>query len=477
LGDFGGEFNKFRGLNPAPPPPSSFSPAPSSFSPAPSPLAPPLPPQTPPPLCSRLTLSAAPWTSLLVGSLLVAAHPLLRPPLGVALRAAARLAAGLLLSRAGPALFEALEAAIGSCWEATPAPDGGLRLLPHPDPPACRGAGHSWVGFSPAHQAFGLVYAGLGLAEEAAWIGRGLWGGGRGLEGEKGRGQREEGGRWAWPGGGWRGRWAWPRGGEWAGPKARSLRWAGLAGEEWEGPERRPIRWERPRSPRPMGWEGPPARPIRWERPRSPRPMGWEGAWPEWEGPRWEGEEPAGASWSGEEGAWPPPQRPRPFPFRREQGAWPGWEEAPPPPWAQAPPPRPHFGGDKPVFGGARPVLGGGKADFGVEKAEFGGERADSGREKGDFGVRTPDLGAGGVAPGVGGADLGHAQPGAALCILYLLNVGLLVLWHVLLVVTFTYRNTWARNAAGAALGWAAWGVTYRGWGQGAWSIGPGGRG
>ncbi|NXT99780.1 FITM1 protein, partial [Buphagus erythrorhynchus] len=75
-----------------------------------------------------------------------------------------------------------------------------------------------------------------------------------------------------------------------------------------------------------------------------------------------------------------------------------------------------------------------------------------------------------------GGGHLGEAPP-LALSVLYLLALALLLTWHLLLVVTLTYRNTWARNAAGAALGWAAWAVTYRGWYRRPWSPGPPGWG
>ncbi|XP_062454753.1 fat storage-inducing transmembrane protein 1-like, partial [Rhea pennata] len=60
--------------------------------------------------------------------------------------------------------------------------------------------------------------------------------------------------------------------------------------------------------------------------------------------------------------------------------------------------------------------------------------------------------------------DEGPRRPGTALCLLFLLNVGLLLLWHGLLAATLAYRHDWAGNAAGAALGWAAWALTYRLW-------------
>ncbi|XP_071885866.1 uncharacterized protein [Anas platyrhynchos] len=52
----------------------------------------------------------------------------------------------------------------------------------------------------------------------------------------------------------------------------------------------------------------------------------------------------------------------------------------------------------------------------------------------------------------------------APLCLLFLLNAGLLLLWQGALVATLAYRCHWAANAAGAALGWAAWALTYRLW-------------
>ncbi|NWY34864.1 FITM1 protein, partial [Pheucticus melanocephalus] len=76
-----------------------------------------------------------------------------------------------------------------------------------------------------------------------------------------------------------------------------------------------------------------------------------------------------------------------------------------------------------------------------------------------------------------GGHVVRAEAPPAALSVLYLLAVALLVTWHLLLLVTLTYRHTWARNAAGAALGWAAWALTYRGWYRWAWSPGPPGWG
>uniref|UniRef100_A0A8C3J8M3 Fat storage inducing transmembrane protein 1 n=1 Tax=Calidris pygmaea TaxID=425635 RepID=A0A8C3J8M3_9CHAR len=67
--------------------------------------------------------------------------------------------------------------------------------------------------------------------------------------------------------------------------------------------------------------------------------------------------------------------------------------------------------------------------------------------------------------------------PGTALSLLFLLNVGLVVLWQLLLAVTLAYRHDWPRNAAGAALGWAAWALTYRCWYRLPWSPGPPGLG
>ncbi|KAM9168455.1 uncharacterized protein V3H86_013747 [Mergus octosetaceus] len=52
----------------------------------------------------------------------------------------------------------------------------------------------------------------------------------------------------------------------------------------------------------------------------------------------------------------------------------------------------------------------------------------------------------------------------APLCLLFLLNAGLLLLWQGALVATLAYRCHWAANAAGAGLGWAAWALTYRLW-------------
>ncbi|KAM6288763.1 fat storage-inducing transmembrane protein 1-like [Aegotheles albertisi] len=71
----------------------------------------------------------------------------------------------------------------------------------------------------------------------------------------------------------------------------------------------------------------------------------------------------------------------------------------------------------------------------------------------------------------------GPGEPGTALSLLFLLNVGLVVLWQLLLAVTLAYRHDWPRNAAGAALGWAAWAITYRFWYRCPWSPGPPGLG
>ncbi|XP_066843520.1 mRNA decay activator protein ZFP36L3-like isoform X2 [Anser cygnoides] len=60
----------------------------------------------------------------------------------------------------------------------------------------------------------------------------------------------------------------------------------------------------------------------------------------------------------------------------------------------------------------------------------------------------------------------GEARPVATtpLCLLFLLNAGLLVLWQGALAAILAYRCHWAANAAGAGLGWAAWAFTYRLW-------------
>ncbi|NXV53920.1 FITM1 protein, partial [Uria aalge] len=71
----------------------------------------------------------------------------------------------------------------------------------------------------------------------------------------------------------------------------------------------------------------------------------------------------------------------------------------------------------------------------------------------------------------------GAGGPGVALSLLFLLNVALLLLWQLLLAVTLAYRHDWPRNAAGAALGWGAWAVTYRCWYRRPWSPGPPGLG
>ncbi|XP_030330913.1 fat storage-inducing transmembrane protein 1-like [Strigops habroptila] len=68
-------------------------------------------------------------------------------------------------------------------------------------------------------------------------------------------------------------------------------------------------------------------------------------------------------------------------------------------------------------------------------------------------------------------------RPGTALSLLFLLNVALILLWHFLLAVTLTYRHDWPRNAAGAAIGWASWAITYRCWYRYPWSPGPPGLG
>ncbi|XP_054667467.1 basic salivary proline-rich protein 1-like [Grus americana] len=71
----------------------------------------------------------------------------------------------------------------------------------------------------------------------------------------------------------------------------------------------------------------------------------------------------------------------------------------------------------------------------------------------------------------------GPRRPGIALCLLFLLNVALVVVWQVLLAVTLAYRHDWPRNAVGAALGWAAWVITYRFWYRYPCSPGPPGLG
>uniref|UniRef100_A0A672UNU1 Fat storage inducing transmembrane protein 1 n=1 Tax=Strigops habroptila TaxID=2489341 RepID=A0A672UNU1_STRHB len=80
-----------------------------------------------------------------------------------------------------------------------------------------------------------------------------------------------------------------------------------------------------------------------------------------------------------------------------------------------------------------------------------------------------------GLAEEVGA--LGPKRPGTALSLLFLLNVALIPLWHFLLAVTLTYRHDWPRNAAGAAIGWASWAITYRCWYRYPWSPGPPGLG
>ncbi|XP_057244973.1 fat storage-inducing transmembrane protein 1-like, partial [Malurus melanocephalus] len=123
---------------------------------------------------ARLTNSAPAWTWLLIGSLLVASHPWLRPPFGSALRALLRVGVAWALHRIGHALGHALEAALGQCWGSSPL---GAVLVPIEQPMACRGAGHRWEGFSPAPQAMTLTFCAFGLAEEAAALGRSLYGG------------------------------------------------------------------------------------------------------------------------------------------------------------------------------------------------------------------------------------------------------------------------------------------------------------
>ena len=77
----------------------------------------------------------------------------------------------------------------------------------------------------------------------------------------------------------------------------------------------------------------------------------------------------------------------------------------------------------------------------------------------------------------VGGPEEGPGRPGTALSLLFLLNVALVGLWAILLAVTLAYRHDWPGNAAGAALGWAAWVGTYRWWYRHPWSPGPPGLG
>ncbi|XP_005534096.2 PREDICTED: uncharacterized protein LOC102107205 [Pseudopodoces humilis] len=402
---------------------------------------------------ARLTSSAAAWTWLLIGSLLVASHPWLRPPWGSALRALARLAVALALSRAGHALGHALEAATG--WCRSPAPQGIL-LLPLDDPGACRGAGHTWEGFGPAPQAFALVHCGLGLAEEAAALGRSLYGG-------RGKMAAEERGKMA---AGYDVR-------EEFKMAPRSKMAAGYeVGEESKMAAGRGWAWPRPIR---LEWAEPPHANYGWGRPLTP-----EGAGPSYYG------------WGGHLG--------RPFwgrggHFEPRGGHFESGHLEPHGGHLE-----PHGGHFEPHGGHFEPHDG----HFEPRGGHFEGGHFESGHfESGHleprlsrFDVGHFDRAGGHLAPGQpprrgrhlarrgghfegSGGHFGGEEraPPAALSVLYLLALLLLVTWHFLLVVTLTYRNTWARNAAGAALGWAAWAVTYRGWYRWAWSPGPPGWG
>ncbi|KQK84698.1 hypothetical protein AAES_46386 [Amazona aestiva] len=93
------------------------------------------------------------------------------------------------------------------------------------------------------------------------------------------------------------------------------------------------------------------------------------------------------------------------------------------------------------------------------------------------MGSAPPSMGP--APPSMGQEDPIEApkRPGTALSLLFLLNVGLILLWHFLLAVTLAYRYDWPRNAAGAAIGWASWAITYRCWYRYPWSPGPPGLG
>ncbi|XP_066064949.1 LOW QUALITY PROTEIN: DDB1- and CUL4-associated factor 11, partial [Chamaea fasciata] len=392
---------------------------------------------------ARLTSSAAAWTWLLIGSLLVASHPWLRPPRSSALRALARLAVGLALARAGRALGHALEAATGSCQSETPQ---GLLLLPLGDPASCRGAGHRWEGFSPAPQAFALVHCGLGLAEEAAALGRSLYGAKMAAGEAKmaaGYYGGEEGSKRA------------------AGYDVREE--AKMAAGYYGGEEARMA----PRLKMAAGYDGGEGAKMAagrgWAWPRPPwRPIGFEWAGPPHSNEGWAG--PGGYGWSGHLG--------RPFWGRRgghlDSGSHlePGrhfysgrrWESG------HFDPHGGHFDPHGGHFEGGHFVPQGGHLGHPARHFDSGCP-LDSGRHFEAPAHHFPP-------------SPRHLEaPPAALSVLYLLGVALLVTWHLLLVVTLTYRHTWARNAAGAALGWACWVVTYRGWYRWAWSPGPPGWG